>query len=83
MKLSELLPQCTPLPWPDDPCHDDAPDFLHQPNWEYARHAAAVLPELVVAAQEFSYELLLTGGVKQKTIDRLQAALAAAEEVKT
>lgn len=42
-----------------------------------ADHAANVLPELLSASRD-----LIAGGAKQKTTERLQAAIAAAEEVK-
>lgn len=50
--LTELIAKITPLPWADTASDDDAPDFDYQPNWDYARHAANVLPELVKALRE-------------------------------
>lgn len=76
MKITELLEQIAPLPWPDRHDHDDAPDFEHQPNWDYARHCANVLPKLVVAIKAH----LVSGN--QPTRQALEAALAAAEEIK-
>lgn len=85
-KLGDILKEITPLPWPSSADHDDAPAFEHQPNWDYARHAANVLPALVNAVREYTTERTYKNvSACKKDQDRLEtlllAELSKAEEV--
>ena len=86
VKLRDILKEITPLPWPSSADHDDAPDFEHQPNWDYARHAANILPALVNTVREYMTERTYQNvSACKKDQDRLEklllAELSKAEEV--
>lgn len=65
-------------------------DYTHETGMAYeaaklalADRAASTMPELILAAEDFRFEVFSTGGAKQKTIDRLQAVIDAADEGKS